>query len=179
MDLITAQTGSDSFQQYLSKHKNVVRDKSSAGYYHVDVVAEAYTQGFTDGKNSGEQDFISNIVKQEVEKFTQRANQIYILSKRLISYLTKYKYCVSSLHIKLSFSKPSVIISVSDEFLNNDKFIQLAYSKMFEIKDIYSKLFDEYLDLGLVSANNLDISLLEEDGFGYKEVFSEQEKNTR
>lgn len=163
--------GSESFQQYLKLHNEHVKDRGSEGYYHVNVVAEAYAQGFCDGEKSGKKDIVSEIVKQEIEKFTQKANQIYILSKRIISHLNKQSYKVSSLHINLNFKRPSVIISVSDEQLNNDEFVKLAYSKMFEVKDIYTKLFGEYLDLGLVSFDNLDKNLLKEDGFGYIEEY--------
>ncbi len=173
METKVTKIGSESFHQYLKKHKAQVKDKNFDSYYPVNVVAEAYTQGFSDGEKSGKQDFISEIIKQEVEKFTQKANQIYILSKIIISYLNEKSFLVSSLHINLTFQRPSVIIAVSDKLLNNDDFVKTAYDKLFEIKNIYSKLFDEYLDVGLVASDNLDIKLLVEDGFGYKEDYSE------
>jgi hypothetical protein len=168
----TNMIGTDSFQDYLKKHKEDVRDRGVEGYYHVDVVAEAYSQGFCDGKNSSRKDIISELVKQQLEKFTERANQIYILSKRIISHLKDKNYSVDSLHINLTFNRPSVIIAVPEDQLNDDDFVKYSYSKLFEIKDIYSKLFNEYLDLGLITSKDLDSSLLEEDGFGYKEVYS-------
>jgi len=173
MDSKITKTGSELFQQYLTSHKDQVKDRSTEGFYHVNVVAEAYSQGFSDGEKSGKKDFISEFVKQEVEKFTDKANQIYILSKRIISFLSDKSFKVSSLHINLSFQRPSVIIAISDEQLNNDEFVKIAYSKMFEIKEIYSKLFEEYLDIGLVSSDNLDEELLKDDGFGYKENYGE------
>lgn len=167
---------SDLFNKYLDECKGEVKSKSSEGYYHVDVVAEAYTKGFSDGKKSGEKDFIKNIISNEIEKFTQRANQIYILSKNVISYLNTKKYNISSLHINLTLGRPSVIISVNNDQLNDDTFIESAYSKIFENKNIYLKLFNENLDIGLVSSDSLDGNLLEEDGFGYIEKYQSVSK---
>ena len=58
------------------------------------------------------------------------------------------------------------------ELMVNDDFIEKAYSKIFENKIICSKLFPDSLDMGLVSSNNLDCQLLEDDGFGYTEKFN-------
>lgn len=162
------------FQQYLTKHKDKVKNSSTEGYYHVNVVAEAYSQGFSDGKKSGEKDFISEFVKKEVEKFTNKANQIYILSQRVKEFITENSYQINSLYINLSFNRPAVIIAISNQYLNNDDFVKLVYNKIFEVKEIYTKLFNEYLDIGLVSSDNLNEDLLLEDGFDYKETYNEQ-----
>jgi hypothetical protein len=169
-------TNSELFQQYLEKHKDQVRDKSSEEFYHVNVVAEAYNQGFKDGEKSKRKDIIDELVKKEIEHFTQKANQIYILSNRIISHLNENSYKTCSLHLNLTFQRPSVIIAVPADQLVDDEFINIAYSKMLEIKEIYTKLFNEYLDIGLVSSENLDEEMLLSDGFGYKEVYFEKEK---
>ena len=164
---------SDLFRDYIDKHKHEVRDSSSEQYYHVDVVADAYNQGFSDGEKSGRKDFLDALIKREVEKFTQKANQIYILSHRIIDYIKEIKFSANALYINLSPNRPSVIISIPNKDLTNDEFVKKSYTKLNEIKKIYTKLFNEYLDMGFVSSDNLDDSILHEDGFGYKEELSE------
>lgn len=164
-------SNSDLFYKYLDTCKGEVKSRSTEGYYHVNVVAEAYSKGFSDGKKSGKSEYLKLIVSNEIEKFTQKANQIYILSKNIISFLKERKFDVSGLYINLSPSRPSVIISVTNEFLNEDAFVESAYSKVYENKNIFTKLFNEPLDIGLLSSDNLDEDLLKEDGFGYVEKY--------
>ena len=176
---VSTLTNSELFQKYLEKHKDQVKTESKDGFYHVNIVAEAYTQGFLDGKKTGEKNFVDELIKTEVDKFMRKANQIYILSKELISYLEESSFKVSSLHINLSFQRPSVILAVSPVLLNDDFFTKTAYNKMFDIKEIYLKIFNEYLDMGFVSTNNLDIESLKNEGFGYNERYHEKTKGTR
>ncbi len=164
-------SNSDLFYQYLDSFKGEVKSRSTEGYYHVNVVAEAYNKGFSDGKKSGKSEFLKLIVSNEIEKFSQKANQIYILSKNVISFLEERKFKVAGLYINLSPKRPSVIISVSNEFLNDDSFVEIAYSKIYENKNIFTKLFNEPLDIGFLSSDNLDEKLLKEDGFGYVEKY--------
>ncbi len=162
---------SELFYKYLDTCKGEVKSRSTEGYYHVDVVAEAYTKGFSDGKKSGKNEFLKLIVSNEIERFVQKANQIYILSKNVISFLKDKKFNVSGLYINLSPSRPSVIISVSNEFLNDDSFVETAYSKVHDNKKIFSELFNEPLDIGFISNDSLEEALLKEDGFGYVEKY--------
>lgn len=171
MSVAITNSNSDLFHKYLDTCKGEVKSKSSEGYYHVNVVAEAYSKGFTDGKQSGQSEFMELLISNEIEKFTQKANQIYILSKNVISLLKENKFDVSGLYINLSPNRPSVILSVSNEFLNDDNFVEIAYSKVFENKKIFTKLFNEPLDIGFLSNENLDEDLLKEDGFGYIEKY--------
>jgi len=171
MSVEITNSNSDLFNKYLDTCKGEVKSKSSEGYYHVNVVAEAYSKGFTDGKQSGQSEFMELLISNEIEKFTQKANQIYILSKNVMSLLKENKFDASGLYINLSPNRPSVIISVSNEFLNDDNFVEIAYSKVFENKKIFTKLFNEPLDIGFLSNENLDEDLLKEDGFGYIEKY--------
>lgn len=171
MSVAITPSNSDLFHKYLDTCKGEVKSKSSEGYYHVNVVAEAYTRGFSDGKQSGQSEFMELLISKEIEKFTQKANQIYILSKNVISLLLENKFEVSGLYINLSPNRPSVIISVANEFLNDDNFVEIAYSKVYENKKIFTKLFNEPLDIGFISSDNLDEDLLKEDGFGYIEKY--------
>ena len=68
-------------------------------------------------------------------------------------------------------NRPSVVISVPDDFLNDNGFIEKAYSKLFDNKKIFNELFGEPLDIGFLSSNSLNEGLLKEDGFGYIEKY--------
>lgn len=162
---------SESFTNYLNACKDKVKSGSTEGYYHVDVVAEAYTQGFEDGKKMGKSEFVDSIVNQNIEKFLHKANQIYILSKKIVSFISKNNYKASGLFISLNPNRPSVIISVPDSDLNNDEFVHIIYPELFEAKDVYLQIIEENFDIGLVANDNLDVKLLEEDGYGYQEIY--------
>ncbi|WP_340064804.1 hypothetical protein [Ascidiimonas aurantiaca] len=168
----TINHNSDNFNRYLDSYKGEVQNKRSEGYYHVDVVAEAYKQGFSDGKLSGKKDFLDDIISDEIELFTQKANQIYILSKNIVSILQKNNFNANSLHINLSFNRPRVIISLPNKFLNDDNCVDLAYLQINENRKIFYKLFKENLDIGLVASDHLDENILQEDGFGYQENYT-------
>lgn len=171
MNVKVTASNSDLFHKYLDSFKGEVKSRSVEGYYHVDVVAEAYNKGFSDGKKSGKSEFLKLIVSNEIEKFTQKANQIYILSKNVISLLKEKGFGITGLYINLSPNRPSVIISVSNEYLNNDLFVETAYAKILENKKIFTKLFNEPLDIGFISSDNLDEDSLMEDGYGYIEKY--------
>lgn len=162
---------SELFHKYINKYKDEVESDKVDGYYPANVVADAYSQGFKDGKNKGEKNFIDRLVKLEKEKFTQKANQIYILSQNIIDFLKKNKYKIDSLHISLDINSPKVILAVDSTLMLNDDFIELCYKKIFENKSIFLQLFDENLDIGIVSSENLNKKLLKQTGFGYKEEF--------
>ncbi|UXX79957.1 hypothetical protein N7E81_02410 [Reichenbachiella carrageenanivorans] len=171
MSTTTVKSGTELFSKYINKYKDQVKTESSEEYYHVNVVADAYNQGFSDGKNSGKKDFVEAIVKGKVEKFIQKANQVYILSQNLITHLVKQGYKADSLYINMYPNCPKVVLSISDEFLLDDKFVETAYEKILENKGIFTKLFaPSSLDISLVSTEHLDPKLLKEDGFGYEEV---------
>ena len=89
----------------------------------------------------------------------------------MISFLKENNFLVSGLYIKLSYKCPCIIIAVPNDTLNNDDFVELAYIKLHENKGIFSKLFNEVLDIGFVSSDNLDNALLTKDGFGYSGVY--------
>lgn len=169
MDSQIVKGGTELFHTYLNLYADQVKHESVEGYYHVDIVAEAYNQGFKDGNESGKKDFVEEMRKNRIEKFIQRSSQVYILTKKVVSYLNENKFCVESLHIDVLHFAPRVIISISNELLTNDDFVQLSYAKIFEMKRIFSDLFNTHLDMGLVSAAFLNKEMLAEDGFGYSE----------
>ena len=171
MKTIAIPTNIDAFNQYLDNCKEAVRSNPSEGYYHVNVVAEAYNQGFSDGKKSAKKDFTAFVVAQEIEKFAHRANQIYILSKNLINHLKEQGFQAKGLFINLSFKNPSAIIVVTNMLLNNDEFVEKAYAKMFINKNIFFELFHQTLDTGFIANDNLDEAALKADGFEYLEKY--------
>jgi hypothetical protein len=168
-------SGSDLFNNYLSKFKTEVRTQSSDKYYHVDVVAEAYTQGFCDGEKSGKKEFVEEMIKKQIEKFTQKANQVYILTNLMVTHIKSNGYSVNSFYINISHKCPKVIIAVNNDLLLNDEFIKTSYLKVFELKRIFSELFAVTLDMGLIGATDLDIETLSADGFEYSEDLVEHE----
>ena len=168
---VNIKSGTDKFHSYLMRYKKDAISESMEGYYHADVVAEAYSQGFSDGEKSGKQDFIAELIKKQGELFSQKANQVYILSQNVIAFVKSNGFEIKSMHINLNHNSPRVILSVFSETLNNDEFVEKVYGKIFENKQIFSTLFHEALDIGLVAHDNLDVNLLKEDGFGYSEEY--------
>lgn len=166
---IKSTTGTELFYAYLNKFKDDVRSKSSDNYYHVDVVADAYSQGFCDGEKSGKKEFVDAIIKNRIEKLTQKANQVYILTNLVVTFIKNSGYSVNSFYINIFHESPKVIIAVDNDLLINDDFIEKSYLKVFEMKHIFNTLFDVTLDMGLVGAAELDIESLSDDGYEYSE----------
>jgi len=165
------QTGINLFNTYLTRHQESAKQsKVNDLYYHVNVVAEAYDQGLNDGKNLGRQDFLEKVMKSSAERFAEKANQVYICTKTTLSYLNQKGYNVQSFHINIFHSNPKVIIAINNETLLNDDFVELAYTKIHEVKCTFNALFDNTLDMGLIGSDNLDLELLSQDGFEYSEV---------
>jgi hypothetical protein len=165
------QTGINLFNRYLSKHQEFSKNtKISDLYYHVDVVADAYGQGLNDGKNIGKQDFIDKIMKSTAEKFAEKAHQVYILTKSTLSSIIKKGYDVNSFYINIFHSNPKVIIAVDNKYLLDDEFVEFAYTKIYEAKNTFSSIFENTLDISLAGTENLDVELLDQDGFEYSEV---------
>ncbi len=157
-----------SFQEYLNTCKGEVANQKKENFYSVDVVAEAYSTGYADGKSNGVSQFIQDILSKEMENFSAKANQIYILSKKVVR---KVGVDANGLFLNLSIERPSAIISISEEKLIDDKFIDEVYLYIFELKTIFSKLFDETLDISLVPSETLEVDLLDEDGYTYHENY--------
>jgi hypothetical protein len=165
------QTGINLFNNYLSRHQEFSKQtKVNHFYYHVDVVADAYGQGLKDGKNIGKKDFIDKIMKSTAERFAEKANQVYILTKNTLSYIIGKGYDVNSFYINIYHNNPKVIIAVDNKYLLDDDFVEFAYSKIYDAKNTFTSIFDNTLDISLAGTENLDIELLEQDGFEYSEL---------
>jgi hypothetical protein len=89
MKTATLNSQYESFNAYLDKCKGEVSSSKAEGYYHVNVVADAYKQGFSDGKQTGEKEFMKLLIKGEIEKFSMKATKIYSLSKEAIALYKK------------------------------------------------------------------------------------------
>jgi|SRR5690606_4637421 len=168
-DNVLPTRGTAQFNDYLAKYKDQAKNEKSNNFYHVDVVAEAYNQGFSDGEQKGRKEFIDDLVKSTTERFTQQANQVYILTNVAVSHLQKHGYSVNAFFINIAHPNPKVLIAVDGDLLLDDGFVELSYSKLFELKKIFSKLFECTLDIGLISYDNLDMDALKEDRFDYSE----------
>lgn len=170
MSAVSSTSGLKMFNQYLEAQKEFSSSKKiNENYYHVNVVAEAYNKGFSDGKSLGKEEFIENMIKSSVERFEEKANQVYIFIKNIISESTTNGFDVESFFLNIFEHNPRAIISVKNELLLNDEFVEFVYEKIHEIKTSFNKLFDSHLDIGLVGCENLNIDLLFEDGFQYNE----------
>lgn len=168
-------TGLVQFNSYLESHQGYAKnEKVSDLYYHVNVVAEAYDKGLSDGKNIGRQEFVEKIMKSSAERFTEKANQVYILTKNMVNFLGTNNYKVDSFHINIFHTNPKVIFAVNNEILLDDKFVELAYTKIHEFKCTFKKIFESTLDMGLIDGENLDLELLSQDGFEYSEGISNE-----
>jgi hypothetical protein len=163
---------SDLFQEYLNEHKDEVRANSADDYYHVNIVADAYKQGFSDGTQSAQKEFVEQLIEKRIDDFKKKAQQVYILSSKLVSVLEESGFIANALYIAPTFMAPRAIIVVPEEHVLNDDFVETTYSKIHEFREIFSKLFHDVLDLSIVGNDNLDTDLLKEDGFGYEEVYT-------
>lgn len=166
------QRGTDSFNSYLSKFKEQVSQEESSNFYHVDVVAEAYTQGFFDGEKSGKKEFVENLLKRTTERFTQKSTQVYILTNVAVNHFKKNGYPVNAFYLNIVHNNPKALISVDSDSLLNDEFVEMAYSKIFELKKIFFNLFESTFDIGLVASEGLDLSIIKDEGFDYSETIA-------
>jgi len=168
------QTGTDKFNSYLVKFKDQASHKKSKDFYHVDVVAEAYSQGFYDGEKSGKKEFVEELMKATADRFTQKATQVYLLTKRAVEHFKINGFHVDAFYLNVTHDNPKALISVPDKQLLDDNFVEFAYSKVFEFKKIFCNLFDSTFDLSLISSDNLCVELMEEDGFDFSETIKKE-----
>lgn len=161
---------STEFNNFLDTYKDNAREEMSKDYFHVNVVAEAYAQGFKDGKDSNKKSFIDNLIEKQIEDYKQRYLQAYILAKKVLDKLASINKNANSLFINVHEDNPKVIISVPDDFLLDDNIVEVAYKAVFNSQEIFRNTFDKYnLDISFVSSENLDKDLLQGDGYGYFE----------
>lgn len=164
--------GLNLFNSYLTDNKHQAKDsKINDLYYHVNVVAEAYTKGFEDGENTGKKDFLDKLVQSTTEKFIEKANQVYLCTKSTLTALLKERYLVHSFYINIFHQNPKVIIVVPNEMLLNDDFVEFSYMKIHEVKCSFNSLFNSTLDMGIMGSEDLDQKMLSKDGFDYCEIF--------
>ena len=105
------------------------------------------------------------MIKSSVERFEEKANQVYIFIKNIISESTTNGFDVESFFLNIFEHNPRAIISVKNELLLNDEFVEFVYEKIHEIKTSFNKLFDSFLDIRLVGGENLYFDLLFANGF--------------
>lgn len=163
-------SGMNEFNKYLLDHASEAKDtRSNDSYFHVDVVLDAYTKGYNEGKKESINMFAEEFKNKLWEKFVEKANKVYLSAKSLTDALSTKKYSVEKIYINIFHNNPRVIVSVDEELLLNDDFIMFAYSKIHEIQNSFYSLSKSTLDLSLVGTDGLDESLLMQDGFEYSE----------
>ncbi|WP_396151305.1 hypothetical protein [Flavobacterium sp.] len=163
-------TGINQFNNYLEFHSgNAKTSKISDLYYHVNVVADAYSRGYSDGEKSAKKEVMDMIMQKAKERFVEKANQVYLSSKALVSHLSANEYSVNKIYINIFHKSPKVIVSLNESLLLNDEFVEFAYTKIHEMQCSFHSLFQNTLDLSLISTTDLDEELLAKDGFDYSE----------
>lgn len=165
--------GLNLFNTYLIDNKHQAKDsKINDLYYHVNVVAEAYSKGFSDGENIGKKDILDKLVQSTTEKFIEKANQVYLCTKSTLTALLKEQYQVHSFYINIFHQNPKVIIAVPNQILLDDNFVEFSYMKIHEVKCSFNSLFNNTLDMGIMGSEDLNSELLRKDGFEYSEYFT-------
>lgn len=163
-------SGISQFNNYLEfQSADAKTSKINDLYYHVNVVADAYTQGYSDGKQSAKKEVMDLIMQKSKEKFIEKANQVYLSAKALVNHLSAKEYKVERIYINIFHKSPKVIVALNNDLLLNDEFVEFAYTKIHEMQCSFHSLFQNTLDLSLIGTTDLDDELLAKDGFDYSE----------
>ena len=169
---IEIKSGINLFNRYLELNSaDSKTSKINDLYYHVNVVAEAYSKGYDDGEKSAKKEVMELIMLKEKEKFVEKANQVYLSAKALVMHLSTNDYKVQKIYINIFHKSPKVIVALDSSLLLNDEFVEFAYTKIHEMQCSFHTLFHNTLDLSLISDSDLDEILLAKDGFDYNEKF--------
>jgi len=164
-------TGIKQFNNYLAQHAASSKaSKISDAYFHVNVVADAYTRGYADGESSAQKALMDVLLQKAKEQFVEKANQVYLSAKATISHLKANNYRVERIYINIFHKSPKVIVAMEDSLLLSDEFVEFAYPKIHELQCSFQSLFNSTLDLSLISVTDLDEDLLAKDGFDYSET---------
>ncbi|MFN8363426.1 MAG: hypothetical protein U0T85_07490 [Cloacibacterium normanense] len=168
----TQKSGMNSFNDYLLEHSvEAKKTKANELYYHINVVIDAYTKGYNDGEKSAKKEITDLIINKAKEKFIEKANQVYLSTKSLVDIFSKNGYTVEKIYLNVFHYSPKVIVSINDNLLLNDDFVEFAYSKIHDIQCSFHTLFQSTLDISLISPTDLEEKLLMQDGFEYSEEF--------
>lgn len=158
------------FNNFLDSFKESAKEEISKNYFHVDVVAEAYSQGFKDGEDSNKHSFIADLVSKQIEDYKRRYLQAYILTNKVLDKLASMDKKANGLYINIHERNPKVIISVPDNYLLDDEVVEIAYEEVFKSQELFRSIFDKYnLDISFIGSENIDNNLLEGDGYDYFE----------
>jgi hypothetical protein len=164
------QSGMSGFNAYLEMHaSDATTTKLTDSYFHADIVADAYKQGYIDGKKRSADEFMAEFTEKMWEKFVEKANKVYLSAKSLTDAFSSKKYSVDKIYINIFRKNPRVIVSVDETLLLDDDFVFFAYPKIYEIQQSFYSLSKCTLDISLTGAGNLDEELLKQDGFEYSE----------
>lgn len=158
------------FYNFLDDYIDNAREDISKDYFHLIVVAEAFSQGFKDGDSNNKKTFREDLIEKRIESYKQRYLQAYILAKKVLAELALINTSARGLFINVHEDNPKVLISVPDDLLLDDFWVEAAYKAAFNSQDIFKSAFsNSNLDISLVSSENLDVGLLRADGYDYFE----------
>lgn len=170
LSIHTPRSGISDFNAYLEKNASQTNSaRLNDSYYHVDIVADAYNQGYVDGKRSSNEKFMDEFLEKMWERFVEKANMVYLFAKSLTDAFSLKKYSVDKIYINIFHRNPRVIVSVDASLLLDDDFVTFAYSRIYEIQKSFYSLSKCTLDLSLIGKDGIDEELLKQDGFEYSE----------
>src|SRR6476646_7373876 len=151
--IIQNTSGIRQFNDYLRSHSGGAKaSKISDLYYHVNVVAEAYSRGYTDGKKSAKEEVTNLILEKAKEQFIEKANQVYLSAKALVNHLSTKDYKADKIYINIFHKSPKVIVALENNMLLNDEFVEFAYTIIHDMQCSFHSLFHSTLDLSLISS---------------------------
>lgn len=159
------------FQNFISHYKEYAITEPEEHYYHADIVAEAYKQGYSDGSVKGKEEFLKDLFNKHKADLLLKATTAYTYSKILIDYFLTLNCSPCSLYINVSTVTPSVFIAIPLDFMVDDEFLNKAYSKILDMANNYRTLFNNVLDIVLLPGEDLDTELLFSDGYTYNEDY--------
>lgn len=159
-----------SFHEFIRTKQDESTSQKQDNFYSVDVVADAYSQGFKDGANDPIE-FKKQLKKLAIERFINKSNNIYVIVSDYIKHLKNSGINVSNLYGNFTHRGVSILISIPNEQLLDDDLNTIAYQKLYEISKSYTKENNEFLDVSLISDSNIDAESILKNGYTFTEMY--------
>ena len=165
METTAVNNESGSFESFLKKVKDQVKDQQSENYYPTNVVIDAYKLGMQNGLDQGQGSKLEDIFKKDIDQSLKSAVFAYIITSSVVEKLKKQSYNVLKLLLRVKDGNPEIFLAVKKELLIDEKFLDLGYELIFDCIKQFDSKFDKTFDLTFIQSDNLDYSLLEQDGY--------------
>jgi len=163
-------SGVESFNLFIfERAKEAHSTKLNENFFHYDIVADAFNCGLEKGKQMKKEEAESIVINRLIDRFIERANQVYLSAKKLTENLAKENFHAKKIYINIFHRNPKVIVVVDENYLLDDDFVFFVYPKLNEMKNSFFKLFENTLDISLIGDENISEELLVADGFSYSE----------